>query len=226
MSLIIALDPEPGMGADRIAEWITGICRRTSGYVAGYKIGLPALLETGLGRASRILERCDARLRIADLKLADIGYIMGIVAEDLLKAGFNIIIAHAFTGYRDALETLSRKLGERNGRLVTVVSMSHKGSEEIMDRVVDSLLDVSSKAGAWGVVMPATRPHLIRMGKNAGFKVLSPGIGAQGAEPGTALCAGADYEIVGRLITRSSDPGQAAESVLEAQRRMVRECRS
>ena len=225
MTLIVALDPGPGVERSRAYEWARRICAEVKPYAAGFKVGLPALLKIGVERLKGVLSDCHAELMIADLKLADIGYIMSLVADELLNMGFNAVIAHAFTGYKDALENLSDTLRGR-GKLITVAAMSHKGSEEIMDKVVEDLLDVSVKAGAWGVVMPATRPKLIGFGKKRGLTILSPGIGVQGAEPGTALCSGADYEIVGRSITGSPNPGEAARKIVEAQREAVAECRA
>ena len=97
--------------------------------------------------------------------------------------------------------------------------MSHLGSKEIMSQVKHKLFEVINRIQPWGVVLPATIPEVIKEGRNElskGLKILAPGVGAQGALPGDALCAGANYEIVGRLITRSSKPREAAESVLKA----------
>ncbi|MEM4743157.1 MAG: orotidine 5'-phosphate decarboxylase, partial [Pyrobaculum sp.] len=37
------------------------------------------------------------------------------------------------------------------------------------------------------------------------YRIISPGIGAQGGAPGDALKAGADFEIVGRYLLESPD---------------------
>ncbi|MEM0002219.1 MAG: hypothetical protein QW211_04935 [Desulfurococcaceae archaeon] len=75
---------------------------------------------------------------------------------------------------------------------------------------------------------PATRPEVIKyirskLGTNV--KILSPGVGAQGASPGDALCAGADYEIIGRAITHAVDVRGTALNIISRQRRKVIECR-
>ncbi len=43
--------------------------------------------------------------------------------------------------------------------------------------------------------------------------ILTPGIGAQGAQPGDAIKNGADYEIVGRAIYTSDNPQKSAEEI-------------
>lgn len=90
-----------------------------------------------------------------------------------------------------------------------------------MDPCLGRLIDVARRVSPWGVVAPATRPWVIGIVRRelGPVKILSPGVGAQGAEPGAALRHGADYEIVGRLILGSRDPAEAARRVLEAHAR-------
>lgn len=66
------------------------------------------------------------------------------------------------------------------------------------------------------MVLPATRPERIR--KLSGMLdgetyIISPGIRAQGAEPGDAILNGSDYEIVGRAIYQSDNPKESAEQI-------------
>ncbi len=70
----------------------------------------------------------------------------------------------------------------------------------------------------------ATRPGLIPTVRSLhpDATVLSPGVGAQGARPGEALRAGADFEIVGRAITLAEDPRTSAKAIVRAQRRWAR----
>ncbi|MDP8003335.1 MAG: orotidine 5'-phosphate decarboxylase / HUMPS family protein, partial [Caldisphaera sp.] len=80
----------------------------------------------------------------------------------------------------------------------------------------------------WGIVAPATRPEIItyfRKSIGRGIKILSPGIGIQGAKPGEALCHGADFEIVGRYITNAPDPKEATKVLIYEQKRGLDQCR-
>ena len=106
--------------------------------------------------------------------------------------------------------------------------MSHPGAARVMRKVFGDLLDVVKEVSAWGVVLPATVPNVVKAGREylgPSFKILAPGVGAQGAAPGDALCAGADYEIVGRLITRAENPLEVALEVVKKQEERVRACR-
>jgi orotidine-5'-phosphate decarboxylase len=106
--------------------------------------------------------------------------------------------------------------------------MSHKGSAEFIDRHVEEFSELARKVGAWGIIAPATRPNVLKrirafVGNN--IKILAPGIGTQGAEPGTAICNGADYEIVGRAITHTENVLENAFKIIEQQKEEVAKCR-
>ena len=208
LPIVVALDPP--IGVDPV-KWCLGIIDDTLDIVSGYKIGLPLILDLDRKRdLEKILGKMESVwLRIADLKLADIGDIMVSVIRRLHEFGFNAFIVHGFIGYNGALDHVSDYLNSIDAKLITIVSMSHSGSSEIIDHVLDRLLEAALKASSWGIIAPATRPEIIReIRSRVGdrVKILSPGIGVQGARPSTAIKAGADYEIIGRLVTRSEDP--------------------
>jgi len=221
--LILALDPPTGVDA---FSWSMRIAEEVGDLVHGVKIGLPLVLDIGLQRVGDLLSVFKG-IKIADLKLADIGDVMCLTLERLASIGIDAVIAHAFVGFRGAIDKLSSRCRELGVKLILVVSMSHPGSSEIMDEVIDKLVDVARRACAWGVVAPATRLDVVRYVRSQlpEAKILCPGVGVQGASPGDALCAGADYEIVGRLITRSDSPRRSALEVLEMQRKKLAICR-
>lgn len=196
-----AVDPEPGDPLDRALRVVEAGCR----VGVGAKIGWPFILEYGVDGVRRARRRCGDGLLVADLKLADISWTMELIVSRL-EGVVDKFIAHAFTGVEGALAGLASKLGRE--RIVLVVSMSHPGAAETFDECLETLLVVSEAISPWGVVAPATRPGVVSRvrEKLPGVAILSPGVGAQGARPGDALCAGADVEIVGRRIYRSVDP--------------------
>jgi orotidine-5'-phosphate decarboxylase len=225
LTLIVALDPPAG--ADPV-EWSASIIEATSPLATGYKIGLPLALRAGPeGLRSIASSMPPAVLRIADLKLADIGPIMSSSTEALAEAGYDAVIAHAFTGFEGALDELSRTCERLGVKLIVLLSMSHPAASELMDPLPERFAEIARKARAWGVVVPATRPEIVRRARallGRDVRILSPGVGVQGAAPGEALCAGADYEIVGRAITRSENPLEAAYRILEEQKNRVMLC--
>jgi orotidine-5'-phosphate decarboxylase len=213
--IIVALDD---VGLERAAKIVDDLC----GLVTGFKVGMPLLLEHGVGAVgSRIVARCREAIWLADTKLADVAHVARAVASKLLNV-FDYLIAHAFVGYDGALEALPP------GKTVLVLSMSHPGSAEVIDRALALIASVIEKFRPWGVVAPATRPVVIRWARNllgGSVKILAPGVGAQGAKPGSALCAGADYEIVGRAVVESHSPEDAAKHIGEQQWDALRRCK-
>jgi len=201
------------------------LAARLCGIVDGIKVGLPAVIRGGLEWArevSRAAGSCEG-LRILDLKLADIGHVMRLSVEPFIGY-YDGFIAHSFVGGEGSLDELKSYLDHHGARLVLVASMSHPGSRDVYDRALDFIMEVIERVDPWGIVAPATRPSIIGRlrARFASKKILSPGVGAQGARPGYALRAGADYEIVGRAITGASDPLAAAKSIIEAQEEVVR----
>ncbi|MEM4933105.1 MAG: orotidine 5'-phosphate decarboxylase / HUMPS family protein, partial [Desulfurococcaceae archaeon] len=159
---------------------------------------------------------------------ADIGHIMSMIVNKLAENGFDSVIAHGFVGVKGALSELKSTCDRLGLKLILVVSMSHPGSMEYIDRHLNELVNNAIELNVHGVVAPATRPSIIRKVREMigeKIKIYSPGIGVQGAEPGDALCAGADYEIIGRAITNSSNPYEAAIMIKNKQDNRVRSCR-
>ncbi len=218
--LIIALDPPLRVG--EACKWAMKIIEETRDYAVGYEIGLPFLVRCGgIDRLKEVIEAMGGvEYRIADLKLADIADMMIMAVDPLLNIGFNAFTAHSFIGLEGGLRELGAYLEQGNAKLITIVSMSHGGGMDILDKYLDRLVDVAIKAGSWGLVAPATRPWMIRKLRRLldthgwrHIKILAPGIGVQGGIPGDALRSGADYEIVGRLITYDADPRSKAREI-------------
>ncbi|ADM28201.1 orotidine 5'-phosphate decarboxylase [Ignisphaera aggregans DSM 17230] len=224
MTIIVALDPP--LFVDPY-EWIYTRYIQLRDVVEGFKVGLPAIIRLGVEKISTIFRDYNKFL-IADLKLADIGDIMSLSIEILATYGFNAVIAHGFVGIEQALDIASKHCKDLGIKLILVVSMSHDGSREFIDKHLDELIDIAKKIESWGVVAPATRPEIIKRIRmrysSTELKILSPGVGVQGAEPGIALCNGADYEIIGRAITLSSNIRESALRIKEEQSYRVRQC--
>jgi orotidine-5'-phosphate decarboxylase len=119
---------------------------------------------------------------------------------------------HAFVGADAVCEVVD--LGK--GDVITVIEMTHPGSVEYLEPISERLIQMVSGIGVDGVVLPATRPERVKRLSElleSETYIISPGVHAQGAEPGDAVTSGADYEIVGRAIYRSENPKASAERI-------------
>jgi len=185
--------------------------------VAAVKINYPLLLSLGPDRTSEILDEVDL-IKIADFKVADIDNTSRWIGKQAMEMGFDAVIAHPFVGYEKGLSGLFEEVRGHDGGVVLVINMSHPGSKEFITPNAEKLAEFARDRGADGVIAPATRPEEVgearsRIGPD--ILLLTPGIGAQGGQPGDAIAAGADYEIVGRAIYQAENPGQSAEKIKE-----------
>jgi len=214
--IILAVDPYGDISVDEITKRIDIVKK----YIAGVKIGLPLLVRFGMPGVKKIIDVAkDTEHVILDFKLADIAPVMISTIEPFIGTGANEVIAHAFIGLDGALKEFKEYIDEQGLKLILVASMSHPGSIDIMDQILDKIINVVDKLEPYGIVVPATRPHIIQyvkkklLSRNIDVKIYSPGIGVQGAKPGSALRAGADYEIIGRSILYSPNPLEAASRI-------------
>jgi orotidine-5'-phosphate decarboxylase len=171
-------------------------------------------------------------LAIMDAKVNDIGSTNQVIADYYFAAGFDAIIANPFVEGLRPLFEVSKRL---NRGVILLIYMSHKGaSEGYGQTIIDpetgektlqylSFAKRALKWGADGVVVGATAPKKIAEVKQIlGEKcaIYSPGVGVQGGTATNALKAGAKYLIVGREITNSDDPAQAAQKLCGSSKRV------
>jgi len=197
----------------KIADKLEKLLSSVEEYVAGVKIGLPTILSLTPDAVKELItNKAWNCFFIADMKVADIGYVSSFLVKEAAFMGFDAIIAHAVIGY-DAVKTIVDE-AKRNGLgVLTVCAMTHKGADEAINKLFNENINASLKAGVDGLILPATRPQLIKEARSLVKDkiIVSPGVGVQGAKPGAAVSAGADFEIIGRSIYLAKDPKKAAE---------------
>ena len=197
-------------------------------HLCGIKLNLHLLLPLGGGEIRRITGAARDRglVAIADIKLNDIGSTNLAAAERLWGMGFDAVIANPVMGPGGLREVVRR--AHRGGR--GVIALCHMSAPEARpaydmqvrrpaSRLYRVFLRWALGAGADGVVAGATYPDVIRHCRRAargGLDVYSPGVGAQGGDPGGAASAGADYLIVGRGIIGARDPAAEARRIQES----------
>jgi orotidine-5'-phosphate decarboxylase len=220
--LVLALDVS---GEDGV-ETLKDTSNRLKDYLVGIKLGIPFLLTTSLKDLRKELEdRSDDFVFIADAKLADVSHVNALTCEILFRSGIDAVISHGFIGREGGLDGAKETAVRLGKGILVLVSMSHKGSERIIDKVLTDIISEAISLDPDGIIAPATRPTVlaeVRKKIPSGMLIISPGVGAQGAPFGSAIRAGADYEIVGRAIYASQDPVAAARAAVEEQRKALR----
>lgn len=190
----------------------------TKGEIAGVKVNHHLLLPYGLGGLSGIVRTCRAEglPLIADLKMNDIESTNLNIVESLFAFGFDAVIANPFVGKEEGLGKAVEAVHSKNGGILFLVYMSHRGAEEGYSLRLEGGEMVyrvfAARARDWGadgVVVSAKAPDKIAETRSIVGRdclIFTPGVGAQGGDAAASLAAGADFVLVGRSVTESADP--------------------
>lgn len=228
--IVLALDfPfEAAQNREKVLAKAQKVLKAVYPYICAVKINHHLTLPLGLfDGVQELVEqiRGEGMFAIMDAKVNDIGSTNQIIADYYYSAGFDAIIANPFVGWDEGLKPLFETSKKQNKGVILLTYMSHKGACEGYGQTVinpdtfeqtPQYVTFAKKALKWGadgVVVGATVPEKIAevkeiLGDNV--DIYSPGVGAQGGTAETAIKAGASYLIVGREITNSNDPAQAA----------------
>lgn len=149
---------------------------------------------------------------LADLRTAEIPNTTRLIVDQVAKMGASGIITQGFVGedsVRAAVEAAGR------AEVFVITEMSHPGGAEFTAPHAEEIARIAVRAGAAGIVAPATRPERVKhLREIVGDKlILAPGVGVQGGKAGDAIRAGADAVIVGRAIYEADDPASAAAAI-------------
>lgn len=215
-SLIVALDfPSP--------EEILSFIRRLGRSVNWVKVGLEAFVRGGPSLV-REIKQMGYRVFL-DLKLHDIPNTVRGALKGLLELEVDMLSIHCLGGKRMLLEAVE-VVRERGGSTpmlvgVTVLTSLNEGDLREMgipappDKQALILSEMARDCGLDGVVCSASEAADIRRYTGEDFLLVIPGIRWEGMErgdqarcssPGEAVRRGADFLVVGRPITRSTDP--------------------
>ena len=200
--IIAAIDATDVARARRVAESLAG-------HVDALKVNWPLVLAAG---PDIVKEFAASGYVLCDFKIADIPNTNRLIVEQALARGASGVICHAFAGEDSVRACVDAAKG---AEVFVVTELSHPGGQEYTAAHAEEFARLAVRAGAAGIIAPATRPERIRLlrGIVGGRLILSPGVGAQGGKPGDAIRAGADAVIVGRALYESTDPAKAAAAI-------------
>jgi orotidine-5'-phosphate decarboxylase len=189
------------------------VVKKTSEYLGAIKVGYPLILSTGIDIIASLKEY--EKPIIADFKVADVPHVSAEICKTAVEAGADYVIVQGFVG-EDVVKACSRVAD-----LIIVCDMSHPGSMEFISQHNREIAELANRYAS-GIVAPATRPQTIKKLREIVGKltIISPGVKAQGAEVGSAIAAGADFEIIGRAIYNSQDPHREAMQIYNQLKRV------
>lgn len=199
------------------------MARRLSDEVAGFKVGLEMVSAAGPDAIERVADL--GKPVFADMKLHDIPNTVAGAASRIAAAGARWVTAHALGG-REMLEAAVSGMGRKGVLAVTVLtSFSDADLESVgvsgrVETEVVILANLARGAGVEGLVCAPGDVAAIR-GEDGHLTIFTPGIRTNPGNddqkrtgtPAEAVSAGADYLVVGRPITRASDPAAAAREI-------------
>ena len=228
--LIVALDVENLAAANQLVNTL-------SDEVKWFKIGKQLFTAVGPDSVKLLLEA--EKNIFLDLKFHDIpNTVAGAVASGT-KVGANMINMHASGGLemmraaREAAEKQASELGIPKPMLLGVtvltsineVNFQHDfATQRKLNDQVAYLAELSQQAGLEGVVASPLEIELIRRVCGNDFVIVTPGVRPAWATsndqqrvmtPTEAIEAGANYIVVGRPITVSDNPREAARAILQ-----------
>ena len=179
------------------------------GSVDAVKVNWPLVLAGGIGIVRDFSEHAYV---LADFKIADIPNTSRLIVQEAVRAGASGVIAHGFAG-EDSVRACVEAAGSADVFVVT--ELSHPGGQEYTAKFAEEFARLAIRAGAAGIIAPATRPERVKALRSiVGPRlILAPGVGAQGGKASDAVAAGADAVIVGRAIYEARNPGRAAQEI-------------
>ena len=217
--LIVALDlPSVKAAEDMVA--------RLGDEVAFYKIGYQLAFAGGLPFAAELIAA--GKQVFLDLKLHDIGNTVQKGVESVAQMGATFLTVHGFPQTMKA--AVEGKRGSTLRILAVTVLTSYDDADLAAAGYAKGVAELAAmrasqarEAGVDGLVCSPEEATNLRKIVGPGMALVTPGIRPIGSAtgdqkrvmgPARAIRSGADYLVVGRPITQSSDPKQAAEAIL------------
>lgn len=219
--LVVALDLSDLDAAEELAK-------RLEGQVGMFKVGLELFTAHGPAAVSRVRDHGPVFL---DLKLHDIPNTVERASFNIARVGVAMFTIHALGGeamVAAAVRGAQAGAGEAGHPVPLVVAitvLSSLAGEGLASPA--SLAFEAKAAGAGGVVVSGEDVSTVREVLGEDSCIVVPGIRPAGSNghdqvrvltPEEAIDRGADYLVVGRPITSSSDPAGVARAILASVR--------
>ena len=222
--LIVALDVPNAVEGLSLAQ-------RLGNSVSFYKIGLGMLTGGGLGLANVLKQEYGKRIFL-DMKLFDISATVESAVRGLAQFDIDFLTVH---GDPHVVAAAKEGASGKDLKILAVTILTSLDRTDLdgcllkpgeIPALVTERADRAFDAGADGVIASPHEVTQIRsLPSSKGKLVVTPGVRPLGSDlgdqkrvktPADAIAAGADHIVVGRPITRASDPASAALDILSS----------
>ena len=224
--IIVALDLDS-------REEALNLVRRLKGRVGLFKVGSQLFTSEGPEFVREIVR--EGEKVFLDLKFHDIPNTVTKAVLAATRLGASMLTLHAGGGAKmmsAAANALKQACSAvERPQLLGVTVLTSLADEDLVQvgiradaaSQVATLAKLAEEAGLDGVVASPSELSLLRRHLGRAMKIVTPGIRPAGSEvndqsriatPAAALQAGADYLVIGRPITASSDPVASLERIL------------
>ncbi|MBX9926137.1 MAG: orotidine-5'-phosphate decarboxylase [Hyphomicrobiaceae bacterium] len=224
--LIVALDVPTAAHARTIVA-------RLGDTVSFYKIGHELLFNGGLDLAIALncgIDGAGPKRVFLDMKLLDIGNTMERSVANAARMGVDFLTIHGHDSKTVRAAVAGRAGSPLKLLAVTVLTnldaadLAEQGTSLSPAELVLRRAKIAQDAGADGVIASGHEAAAIRAATGPDFLIVTPGIRPAGSAigdqtrvmtPREAIVAGANHIVVGRPITASADPQEAARAILK-----------
>lgn len=191
-----------------------------------YKLGLEFFLTFGAQGIQRIAQESGASIFL-DLKLHDIPNTVAGACSSVAELKPRFLTVHASGG----AEMVSAAVAASPGTSITAVTvltslntdeLSKLGLPHQTQTLALAMAKRAVEAGATSIVCSPQEVGLLRKELSSNIALITPGVRPKGAShddqsrvmtPREAMDAGSNYVVIGRPITKASDPGIAAAEI-------------
>ncbi|WP_031069056.1 orotidine-5'-phosphate decarboxylase [Streptomyces sp. NRRL S-118] len=215
--IIVALDCDSRTAFDDTVDRLGDECRF-------YKVGLELLTAVGPDVVTSLVAR--GKEVFLDLKLFEIPNSVAGAVRAAGARGVSMVTVHGMggRGIMSAAVDAARDFPDLRILALTVVTsmtdddLADIGISDSAEQQVLRLARLADKAGCHGVIASPQDVAALRDALGADALIVTPGVTLPGdspsehARPGTpraALTAGASHVVVGRTVTRATDPAAA-----------------
>jgi len=217
--IIVALDVSS-------SEAALGLVEAIGSAADFYKVGMELYAVAGMNLVRRLSE--SGKRVFLDLKLYDIGETVRRATQAICESGHvEFLTVH---GSVAVMQSAVEGRGRSATKLLAVTVLTSFDQTDLADlgypvstsELVELRVKKAAEAGMDGVVCSPLAVKEVRRFAGPALTLVTPGVRSEGAArgdqkrvatPAEAIKAGADYLVIGRQVTRATDPRQAVEEV-------------